>query len=448
MNIIDRPQTGSTAARIECMPFSAWHGRLVVILGSAHLLDAFDATAISFVLPVLVGIWHLKPVEGGFLIASGYCGQFAGAILFGLFAGRFGRISALQASLVILALLSLCCALAPSYGVLLILRAAQGVGLGGETPIASTYMSEVCPTRFRGRMVVAIQMLFACGWMISAFTAFALIPRLGWRSMFFIGIAPIALAAAIRHLLPESPLWLDGKGRAEDANNALKVIEKAVYRDHRPSPTLTEFERWGTEEKTGGFSEIIAQPMLQRTLSAWMVAFCVSTAGYGVIGWMPTVYRTVYHLPLRTGLVYSFATSLLSLLGVLSAIFLIDWLGRKRAIISGFIGFAVLLGVLAAAPVTIRPIFVMLLTSVAFAFLALPLSGIYVYANELYAPGVRALGMGLASAWVRLAAILGPLIIGFILSYGSVKDVYVFLAAISLLGGFGMVLLGVETRTA
>ena len=453
MTAIDRLEINSAATRIERMPFSSWHLRLLAILGSAHLLDAFDAAALSFVLPVLVGLWHLKPVDAGYLIASGYFGQLVGAVFMGMCAGRFGRINTLQLSLAILALLSLGCALAPSYAILLCLRVVQGIGLGGEVPVAATYMSEVCPSRFRGKMVVALQMLFACGLFVAAFTAFKLIPAFGWRSMFAVGILPLLLAASLRYLLPESPLWLAEKGKLVAANVALAQIENAVYRGNGPAK-LQVVENQIVTNTDGGyvargeFSELVAPNMLKRTLSAWVVGFCVSTTGYGIIGWMPTLYRTVYHLPMKIVLGYSVATTSLSLVGVMSAIVLIDVLGRKPAIILGFFGCAVALGVLVVTSIAIKPIFVMLLISVAVAFLALPLSGIYVYANELYPPRIRALGMGVTSGWVRMASIIGPSVIGFILSYGTVHDVYGFLGGAAVLGGLCMLIFGRETKSS
>lgn len=88
--------SGSRAAqllfRIENVPFSRWHTKARIIMGSATLFDAFDALSLAFVMPVLVGLWHLSPGEIGVLIAAGYLGQVVGALLFGWLAERLGRV--------------------------------------------------------------------------------------------------------------------------------------------------------------------------------------------------------------------------------------------------------------------------------------------------------------------------------------------------------------------
>src|SRR3974390_3914417 len=76
------------SARIERLPFSPWHAQMMASAGLAHFSDAFDALAIAFVLPVLVGLWHVSPAEVGFLISAGYAGQMVGAIAFGWLAER------------------------------------------------------------------------------------------------------------------------------------------------------------------------------------------------------------------------------------------------------------------------------------------------------------------------------------------------------------------------
>jgi len=91
-------------------------------------------------LPALVGLWKLVPGQIGFLISAGYIGQIVGAVFFGWFAERYGRIKALVGSVAILSLLSLACAFSWNYESLLVFRTLQGIGLGGEVPIAAAYI--------------------------------------------------------------------------------------------------------------------------------------------------------------------------------------------------------------------------------------------------------------------------------------------------------------------
>ena len=190
-------------ARIERLPFSAWHLRTVALVGLASLFDAFDALTIAFVVPVLAGVWDISPGAIGLLISTGYVGQLIGAIALTALAERLGRLSALRLAVGILSALSIACAFASSYPILLALRFFQGIGLGGEVPIAATYINEACPARFRGRLVFLLELTFATGVMITSLMAMWLIPRFGWQSMFLVGGAPVLLAIWLGRIVPE-----------------------------------------------------------------------------------------------------------------------------------------------------------------------------------------------------------------------------------------------------
>ena len=124
-------------ARLERLPVTSWHVRARIIVGTATFFDAFDVLAISVALPVLVERWHLSSQEAGLLISTGFAGQLGGAFLFGWMAERFGRLRAMTYSVAVLALMSLACAAAWNYSSLLLFRTIQGIGIGGEVPVAA-----------------------------------------------------------------------------------------------------------------------------------------------------------------------------------------------------------------------------------------------------------------------------------------------------------------------
>ena len=130
------------AARMERLPQSPWHNKLRLVVGSVNFSDAFDALTVAYVLPALIPLWHMVPAEIGTLISMGYAGQVIGAILSGWLAERYGRVPLMVGNIVLFSLMSLACILAQNYPTLLALRFLQGIGLGGEVPIANTYISE------------------------------------------------------------------------------------------------------------------------------------------------------------------------------------------------------------------------------------------------------------------------------------------------------------------
>src|SRR5215470_7345534 len=145
---------GEVAARMERLPVTAWQIRARIIIGTATFFDAFDALSIAYILPVIVPLWKLTPPEVGFLISAGAAGQLVGALVFGWIAERYGRIKALIGAIATYAILSLACAFSWDYASLFVLRTLQGFGLGGEVPIAATYINELAKAKGRGRFVL------------------------------------------------------------------------------------------------------------------------------------------------------------------------------------------------------------------------------------------------------------------------------------------------------
>ena len=199
-------------ARIERLPTSWWHVKTRIVVGVATFFDAFDAIAIATVLPVLVPMWKLRGPDIGFMISAGYVGQLAGALLFGWIGERFGRMPAMIGSIAVFGVMSLVCAFAWDYNSLLWFRTLQGVGLGGEVPVAATYISELTRAKNRGRFVLLYELVFPIGLVAVSTSAIWVVPNLGWQWMFYIGALPAILALSLRVLLPEFAALARGAG--------------------------------------------------------------------------------------------------------------------------------------------------------------------------------------------------------------------------------------------
>src|SRR5437868_14808448 len=128
-------------------------------------------------------------------------------------------------SIVLFAVMSFVCALAWDYNALLWFRTLQGVGLGGEVPVAAVYISELTRAKNRGRFVLLYELVFPIGLVAVSLTSLWVVPHLGWQWMFYIGALPAILALVLRAVLPESPRWLAVRGRNAEADVALSMIE-------------------------------------------------------------------------------------------------------------------------------------------------------------------------------------------------------------------------------
>jgi MFS transporter, putative metabolite:H+ symporter len=433
-------------ARIERLPLSAWHLRAVGLVGLASFFDAFDALTIAFVLPVLAVAWRIPPDAIGLLISAGYVGQLIGAVALPAVAERIGRLSALRFAVGILALLSFACALAGSYPVLLVLRFLQGIGLGGEVPIAATYINEACPARFRGRLVFLLEITFATGVMVTSLVALWLIPQFGWQSMFLVGGLPILLALWFPRLVPESARWLAGHGRLLEADKVVTNIEYAVTAGGRrslpPLPPLVPVSR----AVGATFAGLFAKGYAGRTITAWTIMLCTSLAGYGLIVWLPTIYRSVYHLPVSVTLQYSFYSGAVGVAAACAGTALIDVIGRRWTFAIGFVGCAVPLFILCALPVGAPVGQVVTLATVSVFFISILLAGVYAYVPEIYPTRMRALGAGVASCWLRIGSIIGPVLVGVLLTHAATRGVFLFFALAASAGALVVIVCLIETR--
>jgi len=225
-------------ARLERLPYCSWHLKMRLIICTAWFFDAFDSIAIAYVLPAIIGLWHLNPQQIGLLIGVGFAGQLVGAIGFGWLAERWGRRLCMLITLLIFSLGALACAAANSYEQLWVLRFIQGIGLGGEIPLMAAYLNEFAHAENRGRFSLSVQVLFAIGLLVVALVSVYVVPHWGWRWMFVIGAIPALVAIPMRTVLPESPRWLASQGRNDEADLALTRIENTAARDGKVVPPL------------------------------------------------------------------------------------------------------------------------------------------------------------------------------------------------------------------
>src|SRR2546430_4312815 len=175
-----RSSVDEIVARLERLPTSWWQVKARIIVGVATFFDAFDALAIASVLPVIVPLWKLTPPQIGLMISAGFLGQLLGALLFGWIAERYGRMTAMVWSIALFAVMSLACAFAWDYDSLLVLRAIQGIGLGGAESVAARFIRELATAPGRGRFVLLYELGFPIGLDSASLTGLWVVPHLGW----------------------------------------------------------------------------------------------------------------------------------------------------------------------------------------------------------------------------------------------------------------------------
>jgi len=223
--------------RLDALPWSRWHWRMVLALGITWILDGLEVTIVGSLGPVLQrpDTLGLSATQIG-LSASIYIGgAVLGALYFGRLADRYGRKRLFLVTLVVYLLASLATAFSWDFAIFAVCRFLTGVGIGGEYAAINSAIDELVPARIRGRISLAINGSFWVGAALGAGLALLLLdpqvlgPELGWRIAFGLGAAMGIAIVLVRRHLPESPRWLITHGHADEAERVMRAIEHEVY---------------------------------------------------------------------------------------------------------------------------------------------------------------------------------------------------------------------------
>ena len=432
------------AKRLERLPISRLHYKLLGIQGFGWLFDAMDVGIITFVLAALAKDWKLPPDQIGLIGSAGLAGMFVGAAVSGIVADYLGRKAVFQLTLLIFATTTLLCAIAWDVKSMIIFRFLVGVGLGGELPVVSSLMSEFVPSKHRGRFIVLLESFWAGGWLIAALVAFLVIPAHGWRIAFAIGAIPALYIWVVRRKLPESPRWLESKGRFAEAEKVMKDLENESERITKTALPPVETTDSAEIQKHPRFTflELWTPQYLQRTIMLWILWFGLVFGYYGIFVWLPTLLvKSGYSMVNSFG--YVVIITLAQIPGYFSAAFLVERIGRKPVIV-----FYLLLSALAAflfGQATGTP--QILLWASLMSFFNLGAWGaVYTYTPELYPTHARATGAGSAAAFGRIGGIIAPYLVGMLLPSLGRGGVLTMNAALLAIAAGAVAFLGMETK--
>ena len=415
------------AERLDRLPFTREHGRLVVGSGVGWALDAMDVGLISFVMAALLAQekWGITTGELSWLGSIGFVGMALGATLGGLLADRYGRRQVFAATLLLFGLATGAAALAWSVGALLVFRFLIGLGLGAELPVASTLVSEYAPAHVRGRVVVLLEAFWAVGWTFAALIGYLVVPSSddGWRWALAIGAVPALYAVVVRWGLPESVRFLELRGRVDEAEAAVRRFESAagVAPVESPAPRATKSPPW---------SAIWAAGQRTRTAALWVVWFCINFSYYGAFIWLPSLlFASGFTLVKSFG--FTLLITLAQLPGYAVSAFLIEKWGRRPTLAVFLIGSAAGAGMFAAADGDTA----VLVTGMVLSFFNLGAWGaLYAVTPEAYPTALRARGAGAAAGFGRLASIAAPFCVPPLVEVGGSGLVFGVFAAFFVVG--------------
>ena len=430
-------------ARMESVPFSRWHTKCRIVMGSATFFDAFNALSLAFALPVLIRLWHISSAEIGLLISVSYVGQLAGALLFSGMAEKFGRVRSATAAVALMSVMNVGCALAGNFPALFVCRLTQGVGVGGEMPVAATYISELSKAHGRGRFFLLYELIFPVGLMATGQLGAWLVPLLGWQAIFWIGAVPGLIITLLVARLPESPRWLISKGRLTEADTIVKQIEASASHQVHTLVATPPAAAVSTSQRPR-WSEVLSPAYRSRTLIVWTLWAAAYFVTNSLNNWMPSLYTTVYHLGLRESLRAASMLNVAQVAVLLVCAFCIDRIGRRNWTAASFIAGGALLAILGFVR-AYSAFSVMLLATLSYGIIGSANAVIYLYTPEIYPTRMRAIGTGLGTSWLRIASALGPAAVGVMVGATGIGSVFWMFAGVSVVGALAATRM-IETR--
>jgi len=272
---------------------SAAESRTLVAGGLGWMLDAMDVMLYSLVLSHLMRDLAMDKATAGFLNSLTLLASAIGGLVFGFVADRIGRSRSLMVSILVYSLASGACGLSSTIVELAVLRFVLGLGMGGEWTTGAALIAETWPAEHRGKALGLMQSTWAIGEMIAAGLVALILPRFGWRAVFFAGVLPALLVFWIRRGVPEPEIWLSRRGRG-----APRPLQVLLRKDLRRNGLLaTAMNACGMFGYWGLFTWIpayLSLPVaeggrgldLMRT-TTWLVVMGVGKwLGYALFGFM------------------------------------------------------------------------------------------------------------------------------------------------------------------
>src|ERR1700722_16995312 len=199
-----------TADSIESVPTTVDRNAWKALAGSAlgYAMDGFDLLILGFMLRTIASDLHLSQAQSASLVTATLIGAVLGGIGFGMLSDRLGRVRILTWTIVVFAVFTGMCAFAQGYWDLLVYRTIAGVGLGGEFGIGMALVAEAWPADKRARGSSYVALGWQAGVFCAAFVTPFLLPLIGWRGMFLVGVLPAIVAFALRRVLHEPALFV------------------------------------------------------------------------------------------------------------------------------------------------------------------------------------------------------------------------------------------------
>ncbi len=212
--------TVNAGGRLDRLPIGPFHRRIMMLIGIGMFFDGFDIYIAGIVLGSTVKTGFSTLAQNALFVSGTFLGMMIGSFLTGFLGDRYGRRFTYQANLLVFGLASLAAAFAPSMEILIICRFIMGIGLGAENVVGYSTLTEFVPAKSRGKWLGFMAVFVVTGLPAASLLGYLIVPEFGWRAMFVVGGIGALIVWQIRKSLPESPRWLEARGRTTRGRGA------------------------------------------------------------------------------------------------------------------------------------------------------------------------------------------------------------------------------------
>ena len=437
------------AARLERLPFSSYHRLLFIVIALAFFFDSVDLGTMTFVLGSIKQEFGLSTAAAGLVASASFFGMVFGAAVAGLLADRFGRRPVFQWSMVLWGVASYLCSTAHDVNSLIAYRVVLGIGMGMEFPVAQALLSEFVPTASRGRLIALMDGFWPLGFITAGIVSYFVLPQFGWRTVFALLAIPAVFVLVVRRIVPESPRWLEHRGRLAHADAVLNDIETKVLRATGLAslPPIPDMDAVPFRQRPrSAFREIWSDVYRKRTIMVWTLWFFALLGFYGLTSWLGALMQQS-GVTVTKSVLYTVLISLAGIPGFLCAAWLVERWGRKPTCVASLMGGAAMAYLYGQAVLHGGDLTLVISAGFAMQFFLFGMwAALYTYTPELYGTGARATGSGFASAVGRIGSLIGPYVVGLVLPVFGQSGVFTLGALSFVLAAAAVAVLGIETK--
>ncbi|HEV7188688.1 MAG TPA: MFS transporter [Blastococcus sp.] len=454
-------------ARIDRLPWSPFHTRMVIALGVAWILDGLEITVAGAVVALLTKseTLHLSSTEAGLIATVYLVGEVVGALFFGSLSDKLGRKKLFIITLAVYLIGSGLTALTLSGGIGWVLflyatRFVAGMGIGGEYAAINSAIDELIPARFRGRVDIMVNGTYWAGAIIGTLGTFIFLnqlsPNIGWRVAFLLGPVLGLVIIFVRRNLPESPRWQVMHGHEAAAEETIAYIEHEVETAGRELPRVPEDKTVEIKpaENIGYFAlaRLLFKEYPQRAIYGATLMITQSVLYNAILFTYTLVLTNFYGVDAKQAPLFLIAFAVGNLSGPFVLGHLFDTIGRKKMISGTYI----LSGVLLAITAFLFKADVLTATTqtiawcVIFFFASAGASSAYLTVSEIFPQEVRAKAIAVFFAIAQCFGALGPVIYGALIGDGKDRGPlfggYLLGAGVMIVGGLVAAFIGVSAE--